>query len=442
MTSLAPGGLALKARAARALWAGLRATYSRRSWLATVFAAQTTVLGTVSFATVFAFAVGGGASLFFIPVSLPLLWVGLTLARRYAQFESWRFAAFLGDELRLRPVPVPGHLGSGRLGRAWARMWARLRSGGSWLEGVYALFVLPLVGWIGGWIVATLWGGGLAFVLFPAYAPALGRADRLVGLDLGYGGSVATHAVVGVAALLAAPWVARGLAALQLATARKLLSPSPTAALTQRVAALETSRAGMVTAAAAERRRIERDLHDGAQQRLVGVAMTLGRAQERFADDPGGARDLVAEAHAETKRALVELRDLARGLHPAVLTDRGLDAALAGLAARCPVPVTLQVEVTPRPTAEVEAVAYFFVAEALTNVARHADATAARIVARRSGDRLEVEVSDDGRGGAAEDTGSGLTGLRDRALAVDGAFSVRSAPGTGTTLRMDLPCQN
>jgi signal transduction histidine kinase len=229
--------------------------------------------------------------------------------------------------------------------------------------------------------------------------------------------------------------------AAELALGRALLSPTREETLTARVADLESSRAGMVSAAAAERRRIERDLHDGAQQRLVGVAMTLGQARDQFADDPQRASALLAEAHAETKRALAELRDLARGLHPAVLTDHGLAAALTGVAARCPVPVTVDVEVGRRPSAEIETVAYFFVTEALTNIARHADATSARVEARRVGDRLRVEVSDDGRGGASEDAGSGLAGLRDRALAVDGTFAVRSAPGEGTTLRLDLPCQ-
>ncbi|ONH31890.1 sensor histidine kinase [Pseudofrankia asymbiotica] len=446
MTGPASGALAASrgplGTPAHALGAALRATYSRRNWLATVFAAQTLVFGTITFAVTLGFTIAGVSSSFFIVVGLPLLWVALAQAHRFARFESWRYEAYLGERLRLRPTPVPARTASGRIGRAWSRMWARMSAGGSWLELLWALLVLPVLGWAGGWIVATAWGGGLAFLLFPAYGHALGNGGRLVGLDLGYGGSVATHVVVGVAALLAAPWLARGLTALQLAIGRRMLSPSETAALTQRVADLESSRAGIVSATAAERRRIERDLHDGAQQRLVSVAMTLGRAQERFTEDPGGAHELVAEAHAETKRALVELRDLARGLHPAVLTDRGLDAALAGLAARCPIPVTLDVDVAPRPSAEVEAVAYFFVAEALTNVARHADAASARIIARRAGDRLAVEVSDDGHGGASERGGTGLSGLRDRAVAVDGTFTVRSSPGEGTTVRVDLPCQN
>ncbi|WP_045875305.1 sensor domain-containing protein [Pseudofrankia sp. DC12] len=424
------------------LGTALRATFGRRAWLTTMLAAQTTLLGTLSFALVLTFVVAGASTVWLMPVGLPLLWLALALAHQFARFESWRCRAYLGEPLPLRLVPPGASPGSGWLGRAWSRMWARLRTGGSWLETVYALFVLPLLGWVGGWVVATFWGGAIAFLLFPAYGHRLGGPDEVVGVDLGYGGSVAVHVVVGVLALVAAPWLAQGLAALELAIARRMLCPRGSEALARRVADLEASRAGMVTAAAAERRRIERDLHDGAQQRLVSVAMTLGRAQERFTADPDGTRGLLAEAHAETKRALVELRDLARGLHPAVLTDRGLDGALPGLAARCPIPVTLDVAVAPRPSAEVEAVAYFFVAEALTNIARHAAAQTARIVARRAGDRLEVEVSDDGAGGASEAGGSGLSGLRDRALAVDGTFSVHSAPGTGTTLRVDLPCQN
>jgi signal transduction histidine kinase len=311
-----------------------------------------------------------------------------------------------------------------------------------WLEVLYALVALPLVGWVGGSLVFLAWGGGLAFLAFPAYGYALADGGRVFGVDLGYGGSVALHVGLGLVALLVAPWLVRGVVAVHRAVARLLLVPRDNSELAARVSDLESSRAGMVSAAAAERRRIERDLHDGAQQRLVAVAMTLGRAQARFTDNPEAAQGLVAEAHVEAKRALAELRDLARGIHPSVLTDRGLDAALSGLAARCPVPVTLDVDASLRAEPSVEAVAYFFVAEALTNVARHAEATQVRVVLRRTDELLVVEVADNGRGGVREDAGSGIAGLRDRARAVDGTFHLVSPPGEGTTLRLELPCES
>ena len=154
--------------------------------------------------------------------------------------------------------------------------------------------------------------------------------------------------------------------------ARLLLEPGERERLSARVDTLEETRAGMVAAADAERRRIERDLHDGAQQRLVALAMTLGRA--KAAEDPSHTRRLLDEAHGEAKEALIELRNLARGIHPAVLTDRGLDAAVSALAARCPVPVAVDVDLPHRAGPGTEAIAYFVVAEALTNVAKHAAA--------------------------------------------------------------------
>jgi signal transduction histidine kinase len=197
-----------------------------------------------------------------------------------------------------------------------------------------------------------------------------------------------------------------------------------------------------VDAAEAERRRIERDLHDGAQQRLVALAMELGRAKAKFADDVDAAAALVDQAHTEAKAALVELRDLVRGVHPPVLTDRGLDAALSGLAARCPVPVTLHVDVPVRPRSAVEAVAYFTVAEALTNIAKHSRATRASVVVEGGPGptgTLNIVISDDGIGGA-DPAGAGLTGLADRIAGLDGALSVESPPGGPTIISAVLPC--
>ena len=197
----------------------------------------------------------------------------------------------------------------------------------------------------------------------------------------------------------------------------------------------------MVDAAEAERRRIERDLHDGAQQRLVALAMELGRAKSKFADDVDAARELVDQAHAEAKAALTELRDLVRGVHPPVLTDRGLDAALSGLAARCPVPVEVHVEAPVRPKASVEAVAYFVVAEALTNVAKHSRASHANVVVEGHGypGTLSIVISDDGIGGA-DPGGAGLAGLADRVAGVDGTLTVESPSGGPTIISAVLPC--
>ncbi|HEY7919040.1 MAG TPA: histidine kinase, partial [Streptosporangiaceae bacterium] len=221
--------------------------------------------------------------------------------------------------------------------------------------------------------------------------------------------------------------------------ARKLLGPGSREELALRVESLARSRADLVEAADAERRRIERDLHDGAQQRLVSLAMNLGRARARFDDDPEGARAIVDQAHAEAKEALAELRNLVRGVHPPVLADRGLDAAISGLAALSPVPVTVRASLTARPSTSAEAIAYFVVAEALTNVAKHARATRAEVVASRHGDVLRVVIRDDGIGGA-DPQGQGLAGLADRLSGVDGRLSVRSPAGGPTVIEAELPC--
>jgi signal transduction histidine kinase len=211
------------------------------------------------------------------------------------------------------------------------------------------------------------------------------------------------------------------------------------AELTERVETLTSSRAGAVDAQAAELRRIERDLHDGAQARLVALAMDLGMAREKLATEPADAEALMVEAHEKAKRALVELRDLARGIHPAVLSDRGLDAALSALAAGSPVPVDVDVEIDERLPPAIEGAAYFVVAESITNAAKHSGASAVRLHVAREGGALVVEVADDGAGGA-DAGGNGLRGLRSRVEALDGRLSVASPSGGGTLVRAELPC--
>jgi signal transduction histidine kinase len=195
----------------------------------------------------------------------------------------------------------------------------------------------------------------------------------------------------------------------------------------------------VVDTAAADLRRIERDLHDGAQARLVALAMDLGMAKEKLLEDPEAAARMVGEAHGEVKIALQELRDLARGIHPAILTDRGLDAALSSVSARCTVPVAVTVELPGRPAAAIEGIAYFTVSELLQNVSKHSGASRASVDVWRADDRLMIQVADDGRGGADVSSGSGLAGLAERLDSVDGLFVVSSPPGGPTTVTAELP---
>ena len=209
-------------------------------------------------------------------------------------------------------------------------------------------------------------------------------------------------------------------------------------ALRERVDDLRTARQRIIAAADAERRRIERDLHDGAQQRMVAVAVTLGLAEQRLKTDPEGAAELVAEARQEAQAAVKELRELARGLHPAVLSDHGLGPALEALASRAPVPVEVSGVPERELAHEVEACAYFVTAEALTNVAKYARASSASVELSLEDGRLRVQVRDDGVGGADPTTGTGLRGLRDRVDALDGDLEVHSPPGGGTTVTAEI----
>jgi signal transduction histidine kinase len=210
-------------------------------------------------------------------------------------------------------------------------------------------------------------------------------------------------------------------------------------ALRERVDDLRDARARIIAAADAERRRIERDLHDGAQQRMVSVAVTLTLAEAKVRDDADAAAELIADAREEAQLAVKELRELARGIHPAVLSDRGLGPALEALAARAPVPVDVTgvpEEPLPRP---VEAAVYFVTAEALTNVAKYAHADAASIALSIVDDCVRLEISDDGVGGADSSAGSGMSGLCDRVEALDGELTVDSPLGGGTTVTAEIP---
>lgn len=299
--------------------------------------------------------------------------------------------------------------------------------------------IAPALCALGGGLVTALWSVGVAISAIVGYSRRLPTIGPY-GWRLHDPTTLAVLTGVGLLCLAVAPWTARGWARFDALVAGALLGPSRSAALARRVADMATSRAGMVAAAQAERRRIERDLHDGAQQRLVSLAMNLGRIRVRAGDAPESTRRAIAEAHEEAKCALREMRDFVRGLHPVVLNDRGLDAALSGIAARSPVPVRLSVDIRRRYPATTEAIAYFVVAEALTNAAKHARASLVEVHVCDEPPMLRITVTDDGRGGARVDTaGSGLRGLAQRAAAVDGTLRIDSPPGGPTVVELLLP---
>ncbi len=412
----------------------LRDLVSARTWLAMTQHLAGLFIGFAAI-FIFTFGLGFGAGFVFLGlVGIPILGVTLRLADWFARAERARFAFLAG-------AVIPAWPAQNRAGYRWGVIprWRAFSERATWAEIGYGLLRLPFSA-VALTLSVAVWAAGLAAVALPGYYRDLPNGGPAIGTHV-YASTadLAASVIIGVALLLAAPQLTRGLASADVRFSRRLLGPRRD--LAARVDELERSRERVVDAAEAERRRIERDLHDGAQQRLVALAMELGRAKAKFADDLDAARELVDQAHAQAKEALTELRNLVRGVHPPVLTDRGLDAALSGLAALCPIPVDVHVDVPVRPKPAVEAVAYFLVAEALTNVAKHARASHAKVVVEGHGfpGTLTVVVSDDGIGGA-DVRGQGLSGLADRVAGVDGTLSVESPVGGPTIIAAELPC--
>ena len=386
---------------------------SARTWLATAHLLVGPIAGLLTIVV-------------FLVLTVVTLGCGIRIAARAAlAVQESRFATFL----RVRITPVPE--------ASYPRTWREKRSR-SWPTAVRKQVVYYLYSGVGGVVYF------LATVVTWSTVPALGMA-----MFLDTNRSLPRMTLVGaefVILLLAVPWAIDRMATLDTAVARALLKPDSTNELTQRIESLTASRADVVAAATAERRRIERDLHDGAQQRLVSLAIHLGITRASATDLPEPTRKAIANAHDEAKQALVELRDFVRGLHPAILDELGLDAALSGVTARCPVPVHLTTDLPQRLPSHIEQVAYFVISEALTNVAKHAQASSVEVVVRHltgtdGVGSLSIVIRDDGKGGARPDAGGGLGGLDQRVRSVDGTFRLDSPEGGPTIIDVELPCE-
>jgi signal transduction histidine kinase len=404
-----------------------------RTWLAVIHLLAGAATGLAVFIVVVTGAAVGFA-LALVLVGLPVLALTLWVCRLFGRAERARFRFLLGAD-----IPASAASSADPAGGWWWRAWRALAAPATYKLLAYAVLRFP-VSVVQATVVTAAWSLALVLVTLPAYNSALPRGGAHLGALVVRGPlAEAGGFVLGLAVLLAAAWVTVALAASDVWLSGWLLGSRSRAELTARIGELERSRAGVVSSAEAERRRIERDLHDGAQQRLVALAMELGRAKAKFASDPDGAETIIGQAHEEAKAALAELRHLVRGMHPPVLSDRGLDAALSGLATISPVPVSVTVELADRAPAQVEAIAYFVAAEALTNVAKHAQASQAEVRVGRNGDVLRMVVRDDGIGGA-DPRGQGLTGLASRVAAIDGRLAVSSPAGGPTSIEVLLPC--
>ncbi|MGW2559072.1 sensor histidine kinase [Streptomyces sp. NPDC001514] len=412
---------------ARTLWQALtRRDYLRGDWpwrgvgylLSSTLTGVPALVGLVVLGAFSALAVG-----------LPLLvFSGVALA--VVERRRLRIADLEPTHSPHRTPPEPGIA-------AWAR--TRFTEQATWRELAYAVLHATVLWPLDLLAVACAVGVPLAMTAAPVQLAVDGHEARVAKLWLvtDYPAAFAT-AAAGLVLLAALLYPLGALAGARAALTRALLAPRE-AELRTRISEVTRSRARLVDAFEAERRRIERDLHDGAQQRLVALTMTLGLA--RLDAPPGGPlAERLATAHEQAGRVLTELRELIHGIHPQVLEDYGLGAALADAADRASVPVDADVEL-PRLDRSVETAAYFAVCEALTNVDKHSGAGRATLTARHTGDRLTVEVQDDGTGGASPDQGTGLTGLADRLAVLDGTLSITSPPGGPTVLRLEIPCR-
>ena len=402
-----------------------------RTYLRIVYLLLALPLGVVEFSalvTAISFGFGTAVTLIGIPVLIATVWAW----RWIAEFERSLIGRLVGVEIPspYRPDPEGG--------RWWRRIAARLADPATWKDLAFLLLQLPL-GILSFTVTVTVLGVGLGFLFAPAFYWSLDPGDFVAAVEVDTLVKAIAVMPVGAVILLVGIPALSALGRLYGWLAAQLLGSNADPVLTAQVTELQDARSRIIAAADAERRRIERDLHDGAQQRLVALALNLRMAEQRAESGDPSAAELVRQAADEANLALKELRDLARGIHPAILTNRGLPAALEDLAARATVPVEVTAAPDERLPDAAEAAAYFVVSECLANIGKHADATSATVSVKADDARLVVVVADDGVGGASLGNGSGIQGLEDRVGALSGTLDLVSPAGEGTRVVATIP---
>jgi signal transduction histidine kinase len=388
-------------------------------------------LGIVEF-TFLVTAISIGLGLAVTLVGIPILIASVYAWGWLAEFERRTIGALTGVAIPSPYRPMPE-------GNWWTRLRARLADPATWKDLVFLFLQFP-IGLVTFVVAVVVLGVGLQCLTAPFWYWAVpGEVDLFGFFDVDTLPEALAFMPVGALVLWAGIPALGALGRLYGSYGELMLGSNADPELTAEVSDLRDARSRIIEAADAERRRIERDLHDGAQQRLVALSLTLRMAEKRAAEGTPDAAELVHKAGEEAGLALRELRDLARGIHPAILTNRGLPAALDDLAGRASVPVEVVEAPTERLPDQVEAAAYFVVSECLANIDKHAEATQATVALRPVDGRLEVVVTDDGRGGADLGNGTGLQGLEDRVGALDGKVALESPPGGGTRVQVSIP---
>jgi signal transduction histidine kinase len=410
----------------------------RRTWLETFYALIGFPLGIAGFVFVVT-SLSVSAGLAITLIGIPLLALAVTMSRGIG-------GVYRGIGRVLLNVHVEKPIVNRKSG-----LFGYIREVNGWRAILFLLIQFPVA--IFDFVVAVaVWSAAIGYITYPAWRVALPR-QRYHGVYhrgtelfphfwLDTPPRIIATAIVGVLLFFAAPWAVRGAVSIDRFLISYLLGPTEAS---KRIQQLEDTRSMAVDDSAAALRRIERDLHDGAQARLVSLAMSLGLAKEELdGDDPAAAvervRGLVESAHREAKGTIVDLRDLARGIHPPAL-DNGLPDALTTLAARCAIPTSVRVDLPDRPSPAIETIIYFCTAELLTNVVKHSGAHHASVDVRAVDDNLFLRVGDDGAGGASPDRsgGSGLSGLADRVATVDGRLDIASPEGGPTLITLAIP---